>query len=90
MAVNDAYVFPGFLTPVLTQLFFPKPPTRFLTCFAKVRGENSPERKIASTENRTHKHQVMNLTRSPLSHPDGAHYLIDFKGYKTRLKENDW
>ena len=23
MAVGDAYVFPGFLTPVLTQLFFP-------------------------------------------------------------------
>ena len=27
MAVGDAYVFPGFLTPVLTQLFFPKPTT---------------------------------------------------------------
>ena len=24
MAVDDAHVFPGFLTPVLTQLFFPK------------------------------------------------------------------
>ena len=35
MAVADAYVFPGFLTPVLTQLFFPKPPTTFLTCFCK-------------------------------------------------------
>ena len=35
MAVGDAYVFPGFLTPVLTQLFFPKPPTTFLTCFCK-------------------------------------------------------
>ena len=31
MAVGDTYVFPGFLTPVLTQLFFPKPPTTFLT-----------------------------------------------------------
>ena len=29
MAVGDVYVFPGFLTPVLTQLFFPKPPTTF-------------------------------------------------------------
>ena len=37
MAVGDAHVFPGFLTPVLTQLFFPKPPTTFLTCF--YRGE---------------------------------------------------
>ena len=37
MAGGDTYVFPGFLTPVLTQLFFPKPPTTFLaTCF---RGE---------------------------------------------------
>ena len=37
MAVGDAYVFPDFLTPVLTQLFFPKQPTTFLTCF--YRGE---------------------------------------------------
>ena len=35
MAVGDAKVFPGFLTPVLTQLFFPKPPTTFLTCFCR-------------------------------------------------------
>ena len=35
MAVGDAHVFPGFLTPVLTQLFFPKPPTTFLTCFCR-------------------------------------------------------
>ena len=33
MAVGDACVFPGYLTPVLTQLFFPKPPTTFCTCF---------------------------------------------------------
>ena len=35
MAVGDAHVFPGFLTPVLTQLFFSKPPTTFLTCFCR-------------------------------------------------------
>ena len=35
MAVGDAYVFPGFLTPVLTQLFFPKPLTTFLTRFCR-------------------------------------------------------
>ena len=35
MAVSDAYVFPGFLTPALTQLFFPEPPTTFLTCFCR-------------------------------------------------------
>ena len=35
MAVGDAHVFPGFLTPALTQLFFPKPPTTFLTFFCR-------------------------------------------------------
>ena len=63
MVVCDAYVFPGFLTPVLTQLFFPKPLTTFLTCFCK----NTPERKVASTEDQTHNHQVMSLICSPLS-----------------------
>ena len=29
------HVFLGFLTPVLTQLFFPKPTTTFLTCFCR-------------------------------------------------------
>ena len=47
MAVGDAYVFPGFLTPVLTQLFLPKPPTTFLTCFC--RGER---RKYAGKKSR--------------------------------------
>ena len=31
MAVGDAHVFPGFLTPELTQLFFQTPPTTFFT-----------------------------------------------------------
>ena len=35
MAVGDAHVFPGFLTPVLLKLFFQKPPTAFLTCFCR-------------------------------------------------------
>ena len=35
MAVGDAYAFPGFLTPVLTQLFFPKPLTTFPTCLGR-------------------------------------------------------
>ena len=38
MVVGDAHVFPGCLTLVLTQLFFPKPQTTFLTCFC-CRGE---------------------------------------------------
>ena len=35
MAVGDAHVFSSFLIPVLTQLFFPKPPTTFLTFFSR-------------------------------------------------------
>ena len=47
MAVGDAYVFPGFLIPLLTQLFFPKPSTTFVTCFC--RGER---RKYAGKKSR--------------------------------------
>ena len=72
MAVGDAYEFPGFLTPVLTQLFLPKPRLLFSHASAEVRGENTPERKVVSTWDRTHNHQVMNPTRSLLSHPGGA------------------
>ena len=50
MAVGDAYVFPGFLTPVLTQLFFPKPLTTFLTCFS--RGERQKYARKKSRLNR--------------------------------------
>ena len=39
---------------------------------AEVRGENTPERKVASTRDQTHNHQVMSPTRSPLSHPGRA------------------
>ena len=47
MAVGDANVFPGLLTLVLTQLFFPQAPTTFLTCFC--RGER---RKYAGKKSR--------------------------------------
>ena len=67
MVVGDTYVFPGFLTPVLTQLFLPRPLTTFPNASADVRGKNTPERKVASTEDRTHNHQVMSPKRSPLS-----------------------
>ena len=44
---------------------------------AEVRGENTPERKVASTGDRTHNHQVMSPTRSLLSQPGGAPELCD-------------
>ena len=42
---------------------------------AEVRGENTPERKVASIGDRTRNHQVMSPTRLPLSHPGGVQIL---------------
>ena len=61
MAVVDAYVFPGFLTPVLTELFFLKPSTTFLTCFCT--GER---RKYAGKKSR--------LNRGSNSQPPGHEF----------------
>ena len=55
MAVSDAYVLPSFLTPKLTQFFFPKPPTTFLTCFCrserqKYTGKESRLKRISNSQ----------------------------------------
>ena len=68
MAVGDAHVFPVFLTPVLTQISFRS--RRLL--FSEVRGENTAEKKLASSVYPTLNHQGMSQTRSPLSHTCGA------------------
>ena len=72
MAVGDTHVFPAFVTPVLTQISFQSHRLLFSHAAAEVRGENTPEREFASKGYRTHNHQVMSPTRSPLSHPGGA------------------
>ena len=77
MAVGDAHVFPGFLTPVLTQLSFQSHRLPFSHASAEVRGENTPERKFASTGDRTRNHKVRSPTRSPLSHPGGKTKLLN-------------
>ena len=46
MAVADVHVFPGFLTLVLTQLFFPKPPTTLLTCFSRGERQKCAVKKV--------------------------------------------
>ena len=74
MAVGDTYVFPGFLTPVL-NFSFQSHQLLFSHASAEVIGENAPERKVASSGDRTHSHQVMSLTRSPLSHPRGVRIM---------------
>ena len=82
MVVDDAHVFPGFLTPVLRQLFFRSHRLLFSHASAEVRGKNMPERKFTSTGDQTHNHQVMSPIRSPLSYPCGAtekeHEVRDF------------
>ena len=40
------HMFPGFLTPVLTQLFFPEPPTTFLTCFSSGEKRKCARKKV--------------------------------------------
>ena len=82
--------FPGFLTSATTKLFFPKPPTTFLTSHAssEVRRKNRPERKFASSGYRTHNHKVMSPTRSPLSHPGGAQEQAKARKERTDSEKN--
>ena len=72
IAVSDTHIFPGFLTPVITQLSFQSHRLLFSHASAEVRGENMPQTNFASTEYQTHNHQVTSPTRSPLSHPGMA------------------
>ena len=72
MAIGNTHVFPDFIVPVLTQLSFQSHRLLFSHASAQVRVENTPERKFASTGDRTYNHQVMGWTCSPLRHPGGA------------------
>ena len=65
------HTFPGFLTPVLTQLFFPKSPTTFLTSFCRRERRKYARKKVYLNRGSNSNHQVMSLTRSQLSHPGG-------------------
>ena len=71
IVVGDTHVFPGFLTPVLTQLSFQSHWLLFSYASAEVRGENMPERNFASTGYRTHNHQFKSSTCSPLCYQGG-------------------
>ena len=58
---------------------FPSHQLLFLHASAEVRGKNTPDRKVTSTGDQTHKHQVMSLTCSPLSHPGGMKAFVHNK-----------
>ena len=72
MAVGDACVSWLSYTSTNTR-FLSKATDYFSHTSAEVRGENTPERKVTTTGDRTHNHQVMSPTRSPLSHPGGLY-----------------
>ena len=76
MVVDEAHVFPGFLTPELTQLSFQHHQLYFSHALAEVRGKNAPERILTSNEYLTHNHQVTSPTRSPLCLPGGFIQLL--------------
>ena len=66
----------SWLSHTRTNTTFLSKATDYIVLFshasAEVRGENTPERKFVSTGDRTHNHQVMSPTRSPLSHLAGT------------------
>ena len=72
MPDGDTHLFPGFLTPVPTQISFQSHRLLFSHDLAELRGENTQERNFASTGYQTHNHRVMSPTCLPLSHPGGA------------------
>ena len=55
MAVGDAYVFPGFLTPVLTQISFQSHRLIFSHASAEARGEKAPCSKTAEQKKKANK-----------------------------------
>ena len=85
MAVGDAYVFPGILTLVLTQLFFPKPQTAFLTCFC--RGKRRKYAGKKSCLNRGSNSQPPGHESDTLTHHGrGSKWLGDNLPHKNELK----
>ena len=69
MAVGDAHKFPGFLTPVLTQLFFPRPLTTFLKCFCRGERRKYARKKVCPNWRWNSQPPVISQTCSTLSHP---------------------
>ena len=77
MVICDAHVFPGFLTPVLTVLSFQSHRLLFSHALAEVRGENTPERKFASTGYRSHNHQGHESDTLTTEPPGWANFFLN-------------
>ena len=89
MAVDDAHVFPGILTPVLTQLFFPKPMTTFPTCFSrgdrqkKCAGKKVRLNRVSTSQSAGHESDMLT------SEPPGRGSIPLKKKKKKTLRENE-
>ena len=68
MAVGDAHVFPGFLTPVLTLISFQSHQLLFSHASAEMRGNNMPgeilPQPVSNSQPRGHESDM--LTRAPM------------------------
>ena len=76
MAVGDAHVFPDLLKPVLTQLFFQKPPTTFLTYFCRSKRRKYAGKKVhrnRGSNSQQPGHESNTLTTEP---PGRGHLKI--------------
>ena len=66
-------MFPSFLTPVLTQLFFPKAQTTFLTCFSRGEKRKYPGKKVPlnqGSKSQPPGHESDTLTTEPTGQVD--------------------
>ena len=91
MAVGDAYVFPGFLTSVLTQLFFSKPPTTFLICFCggerrKYGGKKSRLNRGSNSQPPGHESDTL-TTEPPWLGSSGEWGLLALYGHEEILRK---
>ena len=78
MAVGDAYVFPCFSIPVLTQLFFPELPTTFLTCSCRGERRKYARKKVClnlGSNSQPPGHESDTLTTEPPRRGEGFYEL---------------
>ena len=81
MAVDDAHVFPDFLTPVPTQLFFPKSSTTFLTCFCRGERRKYAGKKVGLkwlSNSHLHGHESDTLNTEPPGRAGGKPVFSPF------------
>ena len=95
MVVGDAHVFPGILTPALTQLSFQSHRLLFSHVFCRAERRKYAGKKVRLYRGSNSQPPALSPTHSPLSHPGGAyntiHALVSIlsmdKSWLTSLKD---